>query len=455
MSLTKEEIALGSAPIGGLFVRYSTPTVVGMMMVGMLSIIDGIFVGNFIGTEALASVNLAMPIYGLVIAIGLVFGIGAITLISTNLGRRDYTAASNALKTAFVALSTISLTISCLVLLNLDSVVNFLGATEQLHPMVCSYLWGITPFFFSTVITFLGDFTLKASGKPMQSVMIMSTVVVINILLDYLLIAHFELGLFGAGLATGISCTIGVIIHLTHLLSRKSLVSLRSGKFDFNVVGRMAYNGSSEGVSDFSKAIIAFILNGAMITLYGSDGVAALTTISYIQFVGITIYLGISDGIVPIISYNYGARKSSRIAGIVRYGLFTNIVGGLVFFTILFFFATDVACLFFDNATISNELLEVVNIGGKIIGVAFLFNGSNILMSASFTALHCATESMLIAASRGLIFTLIATFVVYSYLSAEYIWYIIPFAELMTLIIFAPIFAKRLRKTSKDFAEKN
>ncbi|MFI3239430.1 MAG: MATE family efflux transporter [Bacteroidales bacterium] len=445
MALNKQERALADAPIGRLFFRYSIPTVLGLLIFGLQGIIDGLFVGNFIGAEALAAVNVAMPVYSTVIAITLVFGIGAITLISTALGKQDYQAANNALRTAFISLMVITAIITLGLLTNMQWVITFLGANEQMRPLVEDYFWGLAPFFILAVTVFLGDFALKASGQPVTSTTILLGVISCNIALDYLFIAHLQWGVWGAGLATGVSYTLGAMVYLSILLSKSSNVTLRCGRFNWRILAPMTYNGLSEGIADASKVLVIFILNHAMINVFGAEGVAALTVINYIQYVGITIYLGISDGIVPIISYNYGANQPNRMCAVVHYGLAVNMISGLSFFTILFFFATDIARLFFDDNTVSAQLFEIVDYGAKIMACAFLFNGANILMSATFTAIHDATKSILVATSRGVIFMLIGVVTIISLWGDQYIWFAIPCAEFITLIIFAPIFLRRIK----------
>lgn len=448
MVLNKQEKALADAPIGRLFFRYSIPTVLGLLIFGLQGIIDGLFVGNFIGAEALAAVNIAMPVYSTVVAITLVFGIGAITHISTALGRRDYQGANNALRTAFVSLMVITAFITLVLLTNMQGVITFLGANELMRPLVENYFWGLAPFFIPAVIVFLGDFAFKASGRPVTSTTLLIGVISCNILLDYLFIAQMDWGVWGAGLATGVSYALGAVVYLTILLSKSSNVTLRYGVFNWRILLPMTYNGLSEGIADISKALVIFILNHAMINSFGAEGVAALTIINYIQYVGITIYLGISDGIVPIISYNYGANQPGRMRGVVRYGLAVNMISGLCFFSILFFFASDIAKLFFDEEMVSTQLFEIVDFGAKIMALAFLFNGINILYSATFTAIHNATKSILVATCRGVIFMLIGVFIITSLFGEKYIWFAIPCAELITLIIFTPIFLRSIKLDS-------
>ncbi len=398
---TKDELRMERAPIGRLFLRCSTPTVCGLLMASLQPIVDGLFVGNYIGAEGLAAVNMAMPVYVLVISLTLVFGIGAITLISTALGARDYSGANDAFRTAFICLAVTSVSISIGVLTNMDWVVNLLGATAELHPMVSDYLRGLAPCFMPMVLVFLCDFALKASGRPVTSMVLIAMIVVTNVVLDYLFVAHLGWGVWGAGYATGLTYVITSVVYMALMLRGGSNLTLREGRFRWRIIAPMAYNGASEGVADLSKAIIIFILNHTMVSIYGSQGVTALTTISYIQYMGITIYLGISDGIVPIISYNLGAKQPKRVRSVVRYGFMTNMLSGLGFFVLLFFFAEDIALLFVDKQQVTPQLFQIVNYGAKVIAFAFLFNGTNILISASFTAMRDATLSVLVAASRG------------------------------------------------------
>ncbi len=441
---SRGEREFAESPIRYLFFKYSTPTVLGLLLVGVLALIDGAFVGNFVGPEALAALNIVLPVYKLCSALTLILGIGAMTVISTSLGEQDYQKANDALRTAMLVLGGGIVLLSGLLMVFRHDVLEFMGAEDpEVLRLALEYYDWLVPFFPCFALMYFGDFTLKAIGKPYFATGIMALVVGLNIFLDYVFVVEWGLGMKGAAIATSIAYGFGAVIIGMKLLSRGSVVShRRGGRFRLDLLKQMAYNGSSEGVSDMSSGVAMFLFNKAMIMYFGTMGVTALTSINYIQFLGIIIFLGISDGIVPVISYNFGARYRSRIIGIVRCAFVANFSIGFMFFVVFHFWGRELTGLMFDTAVVSEELMRMAEYGAKIWAFAFIFNGTNILISAYFTAISSPGKSVLISALRGLIFLSACILFIPDLFGAEYIWYSVPVAEFLTLLVSVPLFFK-------------
>ncbi len=434
-----------TAPIAYLFRKYATPSLLGLLIIGLLGITDGIFVGNYVGSNALAALNICMPIYSLVASVSLVLGIGAMTVIGTSLGQKDVAKANNSLRTAFISMSTTGVVLSSLLFIFRDEVLHFLGAEGEVLAYAQEYLYTIIPFFLVYPLWYLGDFAVKAMGLPYLSLGIMLSVVGLNIVLNYIFLAHLQLGSFGAALATGIAALVGAASLNLYLLFNRSGLTLRKGSMQPKLLPQMVYNGSSEGISGLSGGIAMLFFNKAMMGYWGADGVAALTAISYIQFLGITIFLGISDGIVPIISYNYGAQNWRRIISVVRYAFFTNLSIGVVFLLSIVFFSTELASLFFDTTTVNKSVMELASTGAVIWALAFLFNGTNILTSAYFTAISRPLESVVIALCRGMLFFIGAIHLLPEMFGPGALWFSAPVAEFLTLLVAIPLLVASFR----------
>lgn len=437
-TITKEERELAEANLGYLFRKYSLPAVMAMLLVGIISFIDGLFVGNFVGVDGLAGINIAMPLYSLILAIICVLGIGCMTVVSTALGARNYTKANSALRSAFIALFLSVTLISIIIYIYAEEILLLMGANAQLLPYSLAYIKALSPLFPLLAIFMLGDFTLKGSGRPVFASIIMLVVVLLNVLLDYIFIAHLDMGARGAGLATGLSFSFGAVIVTPFMFLRCSLVSIRKrGGFSLSILGRMLFNGSSEGITQLSVGIAMTLFNRAMIEYFGADGVAVLTAISYLQFIGIAIFLGISDGVVPIMAFNHGAGNSARVERIFAFALRANLIIGVMFGLVLFVFSKEVTSLFFDNDIVSDRLMQIADYGAKVWAFAFLFNGANILMSAYFTAMGDAIRSAIISLCRGLIFVVLGIVFYPKIFSPNAVWFSVPIAEFITVVISA------------------
>ena len=382
--LEREKLLL-TGEIPRLFMKYALPGVAGLLFLGIQSVIDGIVLGRFVGANALASVNLVLPCYSLISAFAIVMGIGGQTLVSISLGRGDKQEANNALRSVFVFLLGMSVVVSLVIFLSAGKIASFLGANEVLLPDAVHYIRALVPFFPLLCAMFFGDYIIKAMGHPLYATSVMGMTVVLNIVLDLVFVAVLGWGVMGAGLATGIAFTMGACFNVPRLFSRHEVVAVQRGRYDQRLVWNAFYNGSSEGMSELSVAITVFLFNITMMRYLGESGVAAFTAINYILFIGTTVFLGISDGIIPIIGYNYGAGQQERIKLILKLAARTNSLIGIGLFLLLLLFGEQVIGLFFKDH--GSEAFEIASRGVSIYCFAFLLCGLNILASSYFTAI--------------------------------------------------------------------
>lgn len=429
----EREKLLLTGEIPRLFMKYALPGVAGLLFLGIQSVIDGIVLGRFVGANALASVNLVLPCYSLISAFAIVMGIGGQTLVSISLGRGDKQEANNALRSVFVFLLGMSVVVSLVIFLSAGKIASFLGANEVLLPDAVHYIRALVPFFPLLCAMFFGDYIIKAMGHPLYATSVMGMTVVLNIVLDLVFVAVLGWGVMGAGLATGIAFTMGACFNVPRLFSRHEVVAVQRGRYDQRLVWNAFYNGSSEGMSELSVAITVFLFNITMMRYLGESGVAAFTAINYILFIGTTVFLGISDGIIPIIGYNYGAGQQERIKSILKLAAQTNSLIGIGLFLLLLLFGEQVIGLFFKDH--GSEAFEIASRGVSIYCFAFLLCGLNILASSYFTAIGNAKISIIISALRGLVFVGIGILVLPAVFGIDAIWYDVPIAEICTLSV--------------------
>lgn len=444
-TLSRVELALRGGRIAPLFRKYAIPGVITLVFMGLQSVIDAIVLGNFVGSNALASVSLILPCYSFITCISIVIGVGCETMISIRLGEQDRQGASNALKSAFVTLIFFAVIMSAIAFCFAPQIVRALGANDVLMSDSVNYLRALIPFFPIITSAFFCDNVIKAIGRPIYTMIVMSSTIIINIVLDLLFVAVFDMGTTGAGLATGIAFTVGALFNVPVVLKMKQLLSFREGHFSWGLVGRMIYNGSSEGISELSAGVTTMLFNLALMRYAGAQGVAAFTAINYVFFIGITVLLGVSNGIIPIVSYNFGANQWRRIKKVLRLSMLTNFFIGLALSLTLWLFSEQIISLFFRNG--EDAIMEMASKGASIYAFAFLIVGINILASSYFTALGNAKISVIISVSRGLILTAIGITLLPEIFGLEGIWYAVPLAELLTLSITVLCIRKSLKGT--------
>ena len=419
--------------IGYLFYKFGIPSAVCMLFVGLQTIVDGFFVGNYAGANAMAGISLVVPIYTLITAIVVIMGVGCQTVMGISSGQGNYQRASDALRSSLVFLMALAFCLVSLFLIFSSELVTLLGANALLFPYSKDYLTTLSPFFPLLILLFMGDYYLKSRGKPMLGLCIVGSMVLLNILLDYLLIARLALGVRGAALATGLSFSAGALCSIIYMFRANSKVTVRKGKFKWSLVGQMLYNGSSEGVAELSAGITVFLFNRALMSYAGASGVAAFTAINYLLYIGILIFVGMSDGIIPVISYNYGASRMKRVLRLLRMNVVVNFILGIIIFGAIYIAGSNLISLFFDSSEESASTIALAVNGAKFCAFAFLFNGTNIAISSFFTAMGDAKSSIMISAMRGLIFVAIGIYIYPLWLGIDGIWLAIPIAELLTL----------------------
>ncbi|PAB56205.1 MATE family efflux transporter [Anaeromicrobium sediminis] len=423
---------LGTGEISKLFIKYSIPAIISMIIAGAQTIIDGIFLGNFVGQNALASVNMVQPFMQVIIGFSMIISVGSLSFIGRSLGECKKEEAQNIFKTAFVSITTVSLAIALIGRLFSEEIAVLLGANKVLLEGVSIYIRTISIFAPLMCLMFLFGFTNRVVGKPELYLKGMILSIIVNISLDFILIKELSLGIMGAAFATGTAYVSAFFIVVRPMLDKKNIVNIFSGKFDKSTIVPMAYNGSSEGVIAIAIATTAYVFNMAFMKIAGEAGVAAFTTINYISQFGTLIMFGISDGIGPILSYNYGYKKHDRLNNTLKLASRVNIVVGVVLFFILFGFGKQLVSLF---ASGNEEILNLAVSGSKLYAFSFLLCGFNIINSGYFTAIGDAKASIIIAASRGIVFIILGINILPMTLGMSGVWLTVPFAECMTFII--------------------
>ncbi|MGL4912545.1 MAG: MATE family efflux transporter, partial [Romboutsia sp.] len=288
-----EQTILGTEKLSKLFIKFTIPSIIGMIFIGIQGIIDGLFVGNVIGENALASVNLVQPYVQLIMAYSLVISVGAQSVIGINLGKGENKKAQNIFRTAMFFLVIISVVVAIVGILFSENIALILGANDALLEGSSTYIKTLSFFIVFVAVMFLFEMVVRTIGKPNISLVSMIVAVILNVVLDYLLIKKFNMGIEGAAIATGLSYTVAFIINITPFLNKNTIINVYKGRFDNRELFPMVYNGSSEGVSSISTALSMFLFNTALMKIAGEGGIAAFSIINYIAQVGYMVLFGI------------------------------------------------------------------------------------------------------------------------------------------------------------------
>lgn len=426
-----KETRLGTDPIHKLFFQYSLPSVAAMLFLGLNTIIDGLFVGRYIGAEALAAINLDMPFSSFLFALSVLIGIGSQSLIGRNLGAGQKAAANNAFTTALILVGSLSLFFTAAALLFPDNIAYLLGANEHLLPQVSLYIRCLGGFLPFVTVMMVLDYALKTIAMPVYAMLALVVAISSHIFFNWLFIVKLSWGIQGAAYATGIAFITAFIMAALPFFRKTTSLRPFAGTFDKQAAKDILYSGSSEGLSELGTGITTFLFNITLMKYAGEMGVAAFTVVSYLSFMGNNLLFGLSDGVGAIISYNYGSRQLQRVKKALKITFAAAFIIGLSIFIAIFFFSKEVLSLFFSEE--NQEVLTFAVYGAKLYAFAFLFNGLNIVISGYFTAIGSPKKALVISLSKGIVFIALGITLLPLLLGIEGIWLTVPLAEIITL----------------------
>ncbi len=424
--------------------RFVIPSILLMLGTSLYSIVDGLFVSNYVGKIPFAAINLIMPIAMAGAAFGFMIGTGGSAIVSKTLGEGKREEA-NAYFSMLIYVTVIGgLVLSALGMTFIRPLSMALGAEGEMLENCMIY----GRILFSTAAAFMLQSVFQSffvvAEKPTLSLIISIAAGLTNVVLDYLFIVVFQWGIAGAAIATAAGEIIGGILPLIYF-SRKnsSLLQLQKTKFNKAVLVNTCINGSSEMVTSLSASVVNMLYNFQLMRLAGEDGIAAFGVIMYANFIFSAIFLGYSIGSAPIVSYHYGAGNHSELKNIFRKSIFLIGVTGIALTIISHVIASPLIQIFVGY---DPTLAAMTTHGFMIYAFMFLLCGFNIWGSSFFTALNNGGISALISFSRTLIFEISTVLILPIFLDIDGIWLSVVVAETLALMVTVACLLKKRKK---------
>ena len=425
--------------------RFVFPSIVMMIFTSIYSVVDGLFVSNFVGKTALASINLILPFLMGLSALGFMIGTGGSAIVAKTLGEGDPKRANSYFSMLVYVTAIGGIILALLGMLLVPSVASFLGAEGEL--LSNCILYGRISFISMPAFMLQNVFQsfFVTAEKPKLGLAVIITAGVTNMILDLLFVGILGFGLAGAAVATVCGEMIGGLFPVFYF-SRKNSSLLRLGKTQFNgrILMQTCVNGSSELMTNLSSSIVNSLYNIQLMKFAGENGVAAYAAIMYVNFIFIAIFLGYSIGSAPIISYHYGAGNHGELKNLYKKSL--QLVGswGILLFVLAQLLATPLAKLFVGY---DSTLLAMTQTGFHIYSLVYIINGFNIFGSSFFTALSNGVVSAVISFLRTLVFQIGAVLILpIVFGGINGIWSSVTVAELLTLCITITFFVRKRRK---------
>lgn len=413
--------------------RFVLPSIVMMVFTSIYGVVDGLFVSNFAGKTAFASINLIMPFLIILGAMGFMLGTGGTALVSRVLGEGDKEHANKyfSMITLFGILLGVILTV--VGVLAMRPMAILLGATEAMVDDCVLYGRIVVCFLTSFMLQNMFQSFLIAAERPKFGLLITLAAGVTNMVLDALFVGVFRWGIAGAAIATGISQTVGGVVPLMYFLfSKSSPLRLRWTEFEAQPLLRSCANGSSELMSNISGSLIGMLYNAQLMHFLGEDGVATYGVLMYVQFIFVAIDIGYSIGCAPIISYHYGARNHPELRNLLMKGLKVMGILGIVMTIAAISLSGTLANIFVGyDAT----LCELTRHAFHLFSFAFLLAGFNIFLSSFFTALNNGGVSAAISFLRTLVFQAASVILLPMALDVDGLWWAASAAEALAFVV--------------------
>lgn len=414
----------------GQYLKSLLPSVLTMIFLSFYTTIDGFFVSRYAGSDALAGINIVIPITCVTFGVAVMLATGAGAIIGEHLGRGEMEQANRIFSFMCLVLLAFSVAFTALGVAFLRPIAVLLGSSERLMPHVLPYalvvFLGTVPMAFKLFFEYL----VRSDGNSKVGLAMSVAGLVLNVGLDYLFVGVFGLGTLGAAWGTTLSITASALIGLVYFL-RFGNIRFARPKADAKVLLKSCTNGSSEMFTEFSTGITTLLFNLMVMKYFGEDGVAAVTIIMYIYYFFISFYMGIAVAVAPVVSYNVGAQNPAKIREMLRYSFRTIAVTAALILAASLLGGQAIIHLFVQSGNVFDITWQAL----RLFSPVFVFIGFNVFLSGYFTALGNGLTSAVISLLRSLVLVVVFIAVLPLLLEENGIWLTMPFSEATTVLV--------------------
>lgn len=439
------EEELRSKSIWKLFQRFVFPAIMGIIVAGVQTIIDGYFIGNGVGSQGLAGVTLAFPVVMCIVAVAVMMGMGSSSLVALELGRSNRYKAGEIVANVFPLVFVVAAIITIAGLAFGDPLLSLFDAPAVVQDMAGDYLRVVLigSVFFLLTITL--DPLVRNDGYPMIAMNIMVVSVLTNLVLDYVFVMRMDMGVTGAAIATVIAFAVSAVRLTLHFFSSKAglRVSFRNLRFEPQTVYRIMEAGLPSFAMQLSVSILFFAHNFVLLQ-YGSDAdVSAYGIMGYSFSIFYMLFEGIAVGVQPIIGFNYGAGLYDRVCRTLKLAMTACVVVGALGFLVFFLFPEKVVQFF----TPDDPLLLEVTVGGmRIFVLSLIVQGVVVVNATYFQSINRVRSALFIHLGKIFIFLLPLLFTLPIVFGLKGVWLATPAADYLMFFIVMVMLAEELKE---------
>lgn len=445
-------VALGTANIRHLLIQYAIPSVIATTATSLYNITDSIFIGHGVGPLGISGIAITFPLMNLSAAFGSLVGVGASTLMSLRLGQKDYDSANNILGNVFLLNMILGSAYTLVVLLFLDPILYFFGASAETLPYAHDFMVIISLGNVIIHMYFGLNAMLRATGNPEKSMYATIFSVLINIILAPIFIFWFRWGIRGAALATVIAQTSMLVWQIKLFSDKERYIHLQ--RESFRLKKKIVLDSFSIGMAPFLlnavASVIIIVINQSLIKYGGDLAVGAYGIINRVAFLFVMIVMGMNQGMQPIAGYNFGARNFDRVNRVLKLTIIMATCVMMTGFLVCQLFPRRVASAF----TSDEEMTDIVVTGLKTVMIFFPIVGFQMVTSNFFQSIGMAGKSIVMSLSRQVFFLLPMLLILPHYFGIKGVWFSMPAADMMASIIAGYLLVVQYRKFNVKHIEK-
>ena len=435
---------LGSLPISKLLIQQSIPASIGILVMSLNILIDTVFVGQWIGSEAIAAINVVLPVSFFIAALGMSIGVGGGSIISRSLGENNITKAEETFGNQIALTLILTILLVIFGLLYTNQIIPLFGGKGTLFTLAKTYyvvvMYGVPVLAFCM----MANNTIRAEGKPKNAMYAMLLPSISNLTLDYVFIKIFDWGMTGAAWATTISYGVCALYILYFFISKKSIlkVKLNCFKLKLSLVTEISSLGSVTLIRQAMVSVTVLLVNNILFVLGGESAITVYAIISrMLMFASFPIF-GITQGFLPIAGYNYGAKNWSRVRTTIKTSiLYASILATFVLVAIIFF-SELIPQVFSKNIQVTQQ----APIALRYVFMALPVVGIQLIGSAYFQAIGKAKPALLLTLSRQAFFFIPLLFSLPLFFGTLGVWLAFPLADLLATIVTVYFLNKAIRK---------
>lgn len=435
---------LATEPVGRLLLRYSVPAVVGIVVMQLYNIVDRIFIGQVVGTDAIAGLAITFPVANISTALGVLIGAGASARVSIMLGNKDEESALRVTGNALVLTLAIGAVYIGLLYAFLDDLLYLFGATEANLPYARDMMLYVLPGMFLTNIAFSFNNIMRASGFPTRAMVTMFIGAGVNVVLDPIFIYVLDWGIKGAALATDIAMAVSAVFVIWHFIRGKGVVRFKRGiyRLDRHIIMGIVGIGAAPSIVNLAGCLINILINNTLNRYGGSDAIASAGVFVTVTSFVVAFIIGLCQGMQPIVGYNYGAGHYGRLkrAFMLAMGVATAVsvvgwgLGMLVPAEITRAFLTD-------------EAMVASTAGYLMISMSmFWMVGVQIVSTTFFQSIGKVGKSIFLSMTRQVLFLIPALLILPGIYGLEGIWMCFPASDIAAFAVTIVMVVWQLRR---------